>query len=168
MADFTNRSPAQTDPSHIPNWGIDADPDNEPTFPMRHRVEGEHEGYSWDRPTLQPLDTEVLHSNERPNVTAVFGTATPPSGLSGFLRRRAFKYGEGTYGHWLLLLAADRINVVEGIFDDLSRGRVPNPLAERGLRAEWRHNRPAVIRKAAVTTALVAGAVVLIKMSRRR
>src|SRR4051794_32757819 len=72
------------DYSHIKGWGIDADPENDPTYPMRQpRTDEEQNGYSWNRPTLQVVDREILHSIERPNLTAVFGTSTPPSGLSG-------------------------------------------------------------------------------------
>ena len=42
------------DYSHIKGWGIDADPKNDPTYPMKNRTNEEHKGYSWDRPTLQP------------------------------------------------------------------------------------------------------------------
>ena len=72
---------------HIKGWGVDADPKNDPTYPMKHRTNEEHAGYSWVRPSQQPVNIEVLHSNERPNVTAVFGTSSPPSGLSGMIRR---------------------------------------------------------------------------------
>ncbi len=64
--------------AQVKGWGVDADPKNDPTYPMKHRTDGEHQGYSWERPPQQPLTVEVLHSNERPNVSAVFGTATPP------------------------------------------------------------------------------------------
>jgi len=50
---------------------------------MKLRNDGEQEGYSWQRPQQQPLTVEVMHSNERPDVTSVFGTSTPPSGPSG-------------------------------------------------------------------------------------
>jgi hypothetical protein len=78
------------DPSKIKGWGVDADPKNDPTYPMKKRQNGEHAGYSWKRPPQQPNNVEVLHSNERPNVSAAFGTSTPPSGLSGMIRRVAF------------------------------------------------------------------------------
>ena len=74
---------------------------------------------------------EVLHSNERPDLTSVFGTSTPPSGPSGSLRRLAFRYSESSYGHWLPLVLADRVSVVEGVVGDLKHGHVPNILAER-------------------------------------
>lgn len=142
------------DPKQVKGWGVDADPQNEPTFPMRKRVEGEHDGYTWERPTQQPLDVEVLHSIERPNVSATFGTSNPPSGLSGMIRRAAFNYSESSYAHWLPLMLADRVGVVEGIVDDLAHGHVPNVLDELGVKAEWEHN-----RKEFVTRLAVAGVV---------
>ena len=140
----------EKDYSHIKGWGIDADPKNDPTYPIKHRTNEEHKGYTWERPAQQPIDIEVLHSNERPNVTAVFGTSMPPSGLSGRIRRKAFEYGEGSYGHWLPLILADRINVFEGIIDDFKSGRIPNIFAEKGWVALWKHDRTNLIKKVAV------------------
>lgn len=137
-------------PSQIKGWGVDADPTNEPTHPMRTRINGEHAGYSWDRPTQQPIDIEVLHSNERPNVSAVYGTSTPPAGVSGVLRRFAFKYSESSYAHWLPLMAADRVGVVEGIVADLAHGHIPNIPAELGWKAEWEHNRKEFLTRSLV------------------
>ena len=42
------------DPSQIKGRGVDADPKNDPTYPMKNRSEGEHAGYSWERPPQQP------------------------------------------------------------------------------------------------------------------
>jgi hypothetical protein len=148
------------DPSQVKGWGIDANPKNDPTYPMKNRNNGEHAGYSWERPPQQPIDIEILHSNERPNVSATFGTSTPPTGLSGMIRRAAFKYSENSYGHWVPLMLADRVNVVEGVLDDLSYGQVPNIFGEMGWKAEWKHNRKSLITRvvvgAAITTAVVA------------
>ena len=148
--------------SHIKGWGIDADPKNDPTYPIKNRTDEEQEGYSWDRPPQQPIDIEVLHSIERPNVTAVFGTSVPPNGLSGMIRRFAFKYGEGSFAHWIPLLLADRVNVVEGIVDDLAHGTVPNIFAERGMNAEWKYNRKGLLQSVAVGAALTTAVVVLL------
>ena len=151
------------DYSHINGWGIDADPANDPTYPMKpHRTDDEQKGYSWERPAQQPIDVEILHSIERPDVTAVFGTSTPPKGLSGMIRRFAFKYSENSYLHWLPLIMADRVNVVEGIVDDLKKGHVPNIFAEKGYKVEWKHNRMAFIQKMVVIGALTAAAVIVI------
>ncbi|GGH65006.1 hypothetical protein HNQ91_002174 [Filimonas zeae] len=145
--------------AHINGWGVDADPENEPTYPMKKYTGDDHRRLNYERPQLQPETVEVLHSNERPGVSAVFGTSVPPSGLSGIVRRYSFKYSEGSFGHWIPLLLADRINVVEGIIDDFKRGHIPNILAEKGWKAEWKYNRSGAVKKilvaAAVTTALV-------------
>ena len=156
----------EKDPSQIEGQGVDADPKNDPTYPMKHRTDGEHAGYAWERPQKQPISVEVLHSNERPDVTAVFGTSTPPSGPSGAIRRLAFKYSESSYGHWLPLMLADRVSVVEGLVGDLKQGHVPNVLAERGWKAEWEHNRISLVRRVLVRAVLVF-AVVAYLSSRR-
>jgi hypothetical protein len=147
------------DPSQIEGQGVDADPKNDPTYPMKHRTDGEHAGYAWERPQQQPISVEVLHSNERPDVTAVFGTSTPPSGPSGALRRLAFRYSESSYGHWLPLMLADRVSVMEGVVGDLKRGYLPNISAERGWKAEWKHNRISLVRRILVRAALVSAVV---------
>src|SRR5688500_13847350 len=145
--------------SHIIGWGIDADPKNDPTYPMKHRTDDEQRGYSWERPPQQPIDIEVLHSNERPNVSAVFGTSSPPSGLSGMIRRFAFRYSESSYGHWLPLLLADRVNVVEGVLEDLKRSQTPNIFEEPGWKVEWEHNRENVVWRVVVGAALTSEAI---------
>lgn len=149
--------------AHIPGWGVDIDPKNDPTYPMRDRGAEEEKGYTWERPPQQPVNVEVLHSIERPNVSAVFGSTVPPSGLSGAIRRMAFKYSENHYGHWLPLLLADRVNVVEGLLDDLRLGHVPNIFAEKGWKADWKHNRSGLITKVAVMAAVTVGVVALMR-----
>ena len=153
------------DPSQVKGWGVDADPDNDPTYPMKVRNNGEHAGYTWDRPTPQQADVEVLHSNERPNLSAAFGTTLPPSGLSGMLRRGAFRYSEDAYLHWLPLMLADRVGMVEGVIHDLSRGHVPNIFSEMGWGAEWKHNRKALVTKVAIGTGAAVLLYALLKRS---
>src|SRR3712207_338884 len=154
------------DPSQIKGWGVDADPKNDPTYPMKNRNDGEHAGYSWERPPQQPLTVEALHSNERPDVTSVFGTSTPPSGLSGVLRRTAFRYSESSYGHWLPLMLADRVSVVEGLLGDLKNARVPNVFAEGGWKAEWEHNKTGLARRVLVRGVLISAAVAYLRSRR--
>ena len=116
---------------------------------------------------MQPPNIEVLHSNERPGLSATFGTSSPPSGLSGAIRRFAFKFSESEYGHWLPLLIADRVNAVEGIIDDLRHGHVPNIFAERGWAAEWKYNRKELVKKMIIGAA-VASAVILMTMNKKK
>jgi hypothetical protein len=161
MSQITRARPQSIDPSTVKGWGVDADPRNDPTYPYRERIEAGGRPMDWERPTLQRTEVEVLRSIEHNRRPAVVGTSTPPSGVSGAIRRAAFAYSESDWRHWLMLMGADRVNVVEGLLDDLARGRIPNIPGEMGLRAEWRHNRAGLARKVAVAAALSAVAVAL-------
>ena len=108
----------------------------------------------------------MLHSNERPNLSATFGTSTPPAGLSGVLRRFAFKYSESSYGHWLPLMLAVKACVVEGYLEDLSSGHVPNVFAEWGWKAEWKHNRTGLVTRVAVGAVLATAAFAYLRSGR--
>jgi hypothetical protein len=55
--------------------------------------------------------------------------------------------------HWIALIVADRINMIEGVGADLMKGRVPNLFAEMGLGSDLKYNKKGL--------ALKAGAVVL-------
>ena len=152
------------DTSSIPGWGVDADPKNDPTYPYRDRAKDDGLGMDWERPPRQEPDVEVLQSIEHKRLPAVFGTTVPPSGVSGALRRLAFKYSESNWAHWLMLMGADRINVVEGVLQDFSKGRIPNIPAEMGVRSEYRHNKRGLVTKLAIGGAVVA---IAIGLSRR-
>jgi hypothetical protein len=141
--------------SHIPGWGADLDRKNRPAVPME-RTPPRLPGVRLDQPEQQHQHIEVFVSPERPGITPLFGTSTPPSGISGAIRRFAYKLTENDIRHWLLLMFADRVNVVEGVAQDLSHGKLPNVLAEMGIKSEWQHNRAGLVRKAAIVTA-VAG-----------
>ena len=157
---------SKIDPQTVPGWGVDADPENDPVYPIKARNNGEHAGYSWERPAQQRATVEVLHSNERPHLTAAFGTSTPPRFLSGALRRFAFKYSESSYGHWLPLMAADRVGVVEGIFYDIFHARFPNVFVERGWRADWKHQPGNLMLRIAVRVVLIVAVVLMIAITR--
>ena len=151
------RRPSPEELSHIQGWGADLDRKNRPGVPMERtppRYTDAKEGV----PEQQPERVEVLVSPVRPGITPLFGTVQPPSGLSGMIRRAAFKSTENDLRHWMLLLLADRVNVVEGIADDLAHGKVPNVFAEMGLKAEWKHNPGGLVKKAAIATAVVGTA----------
>ena len=112
--------PISTDHSNILGWGADLDHSRRPAVPMEHmppRLQGRRPIH----PMQQPETVEILHSIERPDITPVFGTSVPPRGLSGWMRRRAFRRSESDVRHWMMLLAADRVNVVEGLLSDARR-----------------------------------------------
>jgi hypothetical protein len=152
-------------PPGIQGWGADLDPAQRPAVPMERtppRLPHAHEA-----PPPQRQTVEVLHSTERPGITPVFGSTLPPSGVSGVIRRGAFRYSENDLRHWLMLLFADRVNVVEGIVEDLAHGHVPNLFAEMGGPAAWKHDRAGLVRKALVAGAVV-GLIVALRARKRR
>lgn len=155
------------DPKDIPGWGFDADPSNDPTHPMKNRNGADYERIHYERPVQQPESVDIFKSIERPRITSVFGTSTPPRGVSGHIRKFAFKFSEDDARHWLTLVFADRVNVVEGIIDDLKHGVVPNIFAERGWAAEWKFNRLGMIKRIALTAALTGAVIGLVAYRRR-
>jgi hypothetical protein len=157
----------QGDRTRIQGWGADLDPANRPAVPME-RTPPRLDNVHWDEPEQQHSHVKVYHSIERPGITPVYGTSTPPTGLSGMMRDLAFKYSENDMRHWLILMAADRVNVGEGLVQDMAHGHVPNLFREMGLAAEWKYNRQGLIKKAATTTALVAVAYLLMRRRRDR
>ena len=108
----------------------------------------------------------IHKSTEHARLTPVFGTSCPPRGLSGWLRDIGYRYSEGRMARWLTLMAADRVDVVESVVDDLVTLRGPNLVRETGLRTEWQYNRSGFITKAAVVGLSALAAYVV--LSRRR
>jgi hypothetical protein len=151
---------------NIPGWGMDADPENDPTYPMKHYTGADHQRLDYEKAPQQPIDIEILKSVERPTITRVFGTSTPPKGLSGAMRRFAYKYSEATLAHWMGLILADRVNVVEGVIEDFTKGIVPNLWVEKGWRSEWKTNRAGVIKK--VAAGVLVTTLVITIMSRKK
>lgn len=154
--------------THIKGWGMDANPQNEPTAPIKKYTGDDHKRLNYEKPEQQETDVEILHSNERPSVSAVFGTSVPPSGLSGAIRRYAFRFSESSFAHWIPLLLADRINVVEGIIDDIRNGFFPNILVERGLKSEWKYNKKELITKVAAGVIITAAVIMFLTRKRRK
>jgi hypothetical protein len=104
-----------TSDAEIEGWGIDADPKNEPTYPMKHYTGADHDRLNYERPVQQEQHEEILMSIERPSITRVFGTSTPPTGRQRHAAPVCVKFSEASSGHWMTLILADRVNAVEGI-----------------------------------------------------
>jgi hypothetical protein len=154
------------DTSSIIGWGVDADPRNEPTYSYRDRSKDDHSG-EWERPAQQEPLVEILQSVEHKQLPAVFGTSSPPRYVSGMIRRAAFRWSESNWAHWMLLMGADRLNMVEGLVEDLARGKVPNIPKEMGVPAEWRHNKTGLAKKIGVAALIGGGVFALVKARRR-
>jgi hypothetical protein len=157
--------PTRESLAHIEGWGADLDRKDRPAVPME-RMPARFINPQPGQPVQQEETVEILVSPERPGITPLFSTKQPPSGLSGMIRRLAFKTTENDIRHWLLLLVADRVNMVEGIAQDLAGGKVPNVLGEMGIKAELKHNPAGLAKKALITGAVVGGVWYL--MQRRR
>lgn len=152
--------------AHVTGWGADLDPGKRPAVPME-RTPPRIDPPGGEALQQQPRSVEVLHSIEHRGITPVFGSTLPPRGLSGRLRRAAFRYSENDLRHWLVLLFADRVDMVEGLASDLARGHLPNLYAETGGRAELRHHPARAARKLLLLTALVGAGYWLWQRRRR-
>jgi len=147
----------------IAGWGSDLDPAVRPGVPRDKAPElGSELLYPADIPQQQPT-VRIHKSTEHGRLTPVFGTSCPPKGLSGKMRDAAYKYSEGKFAHWLMLMAADRVDVVEDVASDLAQMRVPNLVKEMGLKSEWQYNRHGFITKVAAGTIAVAALMVLMR-----
>jgi len=121
----------------IPGWGVDLDPANRPSTPKESLQET---GAHWDFPERQPERFPREKSTEHKFLTPVFGTAQPLRGLSGAIRRYAYSFSEGRTAHWLLLIAGDRVDVLESRVEAVLQGRPDNPVTETGVLREFRNH----------------------------
>lgn len=124
----------------IHGWGVDLDPKDRPAVPMENYNPAGATGAHWHFPERQPEHWPRERSVEHAMLTPVFGTACPPKGLSGVIRRLAYRrYSEGQLAHWLLLIGADRVDVLENRVTGLLSGHPDNPITESGLPTEFKH-----------------------------
>jgi hypothetical protein len=125
--------------ARIPGWGVDLDPTDRPAVP-KERFDPHGSGAHWDFPERQPEKWPRERSIEHKFVTPVFGTSCPPKGISGMMRKFAYKkYSEARAAHWLLLLAADRVDVLESRLRSATTGRPDNPVTGTGVLSEFSH-----------------------------
>lgn len=124
----------------IPGWGADLDPKDRPAV-TKEQFEPHPYGAVWDFPDRQPEQRPRERSIEHEFLTPVFGASCPPHGASGMIRKVACRrYSEGRAAHWLLLLAADRVDTVESTMRAFASGHPDNPITETGILAEFKHH----------------------------
>jgi hypothetical protein len=150
----------------IKGWGSDLAAERRPGVP-RDAAPGL--GRELLYPSIDPQLPQVkIHkSTEHERLTPIFGTACPPTGLSGMIRDRAYALSEGRLARWMLLMLADRVNVLEDLARDLATLRPPNLFAEMGLRTELRHNRTRFITQVVATLSLVLATLAVLRRGRR-
>lgn len=129
--------PAEELRARIPGWGADLDPSNRPAVPML-QFDPALNGAHWEFPDRQEEKYPRERSIEHQFLTPVFGTSCPPKGLSGAIRRLAYRrYSEARAAHWLLLIAGDRVDAVEHHLRSLLTLRPDNPVTETGVLSEF-------------------------------
>jgi hypothetical protein len=125
--------------ARIPGWGADLDPADRPSYP-REVLDPSATGAHWGFPERQPEHGERERSIEHAFLTPAFGTAQPLRGISGAVRRYAYRrHSEAKAAHWLLLIAGDRIDVAENVLRSFATLRPDNPFTQTGTRAELTH-----------------------------
>ncbi len=141
---YTPQKPAVAERSEelrarIPGWGVDLDPKDRPSVPQE-RFDADLSGAHWEFPERQPEKWPRERSIEHAFVTPVFGTAQPPRGLSGAVRRYAYRrFSEGRLAHWLLLIVGDRIDAWGHHLRSFATLHPDNPVTETGVRSELTH-----------------------------
>jgi hypothetical protein len=126
--------------ARIPGWGVDLDPADRPSFP-RERFDPGATGAHWEFPDrqeeLQPRERSIEHGILPP----VFGTVAPLHGVSGLIRRTAYKrYSEARLAHWLLLIAGDRVDALGAQVQGVLGGKPDDPITESGVQTEVRQH----------------------------
>ena len=138
---YTSEKPYQNPSSddlraRIPGWGVDLDPADRPSFPQELR-ERPDTGAHWDFPDRQVEVVPRERSIEHKMLTPVFGTSAPLAGVSGVIRRLAYRrYSEGRAAHWLLLLGADRVDAFGSQARSLLTRHPDNLITETGIASE--------------------------------
>jgi hypothetical protein len=120
---------------------MDLDPARRPGVPRMHKP----------RPlpnTIYPPERQLsrvkvfMHGRPHKTCPPVFGTAVPPRGLSGRVRKAAYRWPDHYMRHWTLLLLADRVDL-------------------------WEHRARRVLRAAAPALALVVLGLAVRSLGRR-
>ena len=99
--------------ARIPGWGVDLNPKDRPSVPRERSI-------------------------EHAFLTPVFGTSCAPKGVSGMMRKYAYRrFSEGRAAHWLILMAADRVDSLGSHLQSLLTLRPDNPITETGVFSEF-------------------------------
>jgi hypothetical protein len=124
----------------IPGWGVDLDPKDRPSVP-KLQFQEDLTGARWEFPERQEEKWPRERSIEHKFLTPVFGTACPPRGLSGAIRRLSYRrYSEARAAHWLLLVLADRVDAWENHLRSFATLHPDNPITETGVLSEFKYN----------------------------
>jgi hypothetical protein len=114
--------------------GVDLDPARRPGVPRMHAPEPlPHTRFPPERQERRV--TVLMHRRPHKTFPPVFGTSVPPRGVSGLVRRAAFRSPDHHMSHWTLLLLADRVDLWEHRARRLLKVAAPAIVALAGIRA---------------------------------
>jgi len=142
---YTAEKPPIAEPSdvlraRIPGWGVDLDPSVRPSVP-RLQFDVGHTGAHWEMPDRQKENWPRERSIEHAFLTPVFGTSCPLHGVSGRMRRFSYdRFSEGRAAHWLILIAADRVDAFGAHLKSLLSLHPDNPITQTGVLSELRYH----------------------------
>ena len=105
-----SRDQAIQEPRKPPYAGVDLDPARRPGVPRMRK-----DPRPWPNtrypPERQPGESAVpKHGRPNKPMPPVFGTAVPLHGLSGAIRKLAYRYPDHYPRHWLLKMFGDRVD----------------------------------------------------------
>jgi hypothetical protein len=92
-------------------WGVDARREDRPGVPREmppQKMGNAHWSVPEQQHSRKPAAIERRHE-----LTPVYGTVNPPAKLSGLVRRLAYRAPDYRPRRWMLLMLADRIDVLE-------------------------------------------------------
>jgi hypothetical protein len=156
--------PAGRDYTQVTGWGVDLDPENRSAYPKE--LPSDVWNVRGPVGARQVPDAKVHLSVEHPDLTPVFGNSRPAKGLSGLLRDYAYKFGEGANRHWMTLMLADRVDVIESMVTDALRGRPDNYIREKGWPAKLKYADAETRKRYMVMGAAAVGVVTLAMLLR--
>ncbi len=111
---FAHSRPARSvGSSRLVGWGVDRRPQDRPGVPKEHLPPEPVANASATVPLVQQVAGTVTAHGPLRSVTPVYGTANPTRGLSGIIRRAAYRVPDYKPRRWMMLMLADRIDVME-------------------------------------------------------
>lgn len=97
-------------PQRPPYWGVDANPARRPGVPREFSPPRPFPNTRYPPERQEGTSSVPMHGRSNKTMPPVFSTATPLHGLSGVVRRLAYKLPDHYPSHWLLKLLGDRVD----------------------------------------------------------
>ena len=110
---MADRQRQRIEHANEPVYGSDLPGSERPGVPMETESRPLTPTVHWREPERQPPNRRVTKRRELAQLTPVFSSALPPRGISGMLRRAAYGIPETHAQHFLTLMLADRVDVLE-------------------------------------------------------